>query len=182
MLGHGAGDVVGGVERRELLGDDDDDLAAEAAPEQGREAATDGVAEHVVDDDVVARGVEEARRAEGVDGPGDGAPAAADARVGPPGLDAVDTARGRRGERLRRALVALGPAVDHGLDEAPAQEGGGGVALGVAADVEHAPARQRQRRADVRGDGRLADAALAEEDDLLHARAPATGLACMPRG
>ena len=54
-----------------------------------------------------------------------------------------------------------------GLDEAAVDEAHRGVVLGVAADVEDLALLQGVDRAQVRRDGGLADAALAEDDDVI---------------
>ena len=164
-----AADVVGDVERLQVVAGDDDDLLAHVARDRQAEAAADHVAQEVEQHEVEAPVVEAElfQRLEAVD---DAAPAAAAADLGAAEFHRVDAvaleADVADGHRLAGQLL-LAAGLDDGRAGLAAEQQAGGVALRVAADQQHLLALLRHHVAQVGQREALADAALAVDGDDL---------------
>ena len=162
-------DIVGDVERLQVVRADDDDLLAHVAGDRQAEAAADHVAQEV-EQDVVEAPVVEAELFQELEAVDDAASAAAATDFGSAKLHGEDAAL-LEADVADLDFLAGGLLARRGLDDgragAAAEQERGGVALGIAADEQHALALLRHHVGEVGQREGLADAALAVDGDDL---------------
>ena len=166
---HRRADVVGDIERLQIVRADHDHLLAHVAGDGQAEAAADHVAEEV-EEHIVEAPLVEAQLLEQFEAVDDATSAAAPAHFRPAQLHGVNAIALKAdiadGDLLARELLLRG-----GLDDrwagASAKEQRGRVALGVAADQQHLLALLGHHVGEVGEGEALANAALAiDRDDL----------------
>ncbi len=159
-------DVVGRVQRHELLGGDQHHDVGVVLAQRDGEASAHDVAQDVVEHHVVAALVEpellELR--ERAQNP---ASCATDARLRSTDLDAVHAMTGGVDHVLQQASVEPSRLVrvEHRPDPPAAKQQTRRVVLRVATDLQHSTPFSREGRREVRGDHRLADSSLAVDRD-----------------
>ncbi len=166
---HRRADIVGDVQRLQVVGADHDDLLAHVAGDRQAEAAADHVAQEVEQHEVEIPLVE-AELLEQLEAVDDAASAAAapDFRTAEfHREDAVALEADIADLHFLAGFLLLRGSLDDGRAGLAAEQEGGGVALGVAADQQDLSARLRQHVGEVGEREALADAALAvDRNDL----------------
>ena len=162
-------DVVGDVERLQVVRADDDDFLAHVAGDRQTEAAADDVAEEV-EENVVEAPVVEAELLQGLEAVDDPSPAAAAAHLRSAelhGEDAVALEADIADGHLLAGVLLARRGVDDGRAGAAAEEERGGVALGVATDEEDLLALLGHHVTEIGQGEALADSALAVDGNDL---------------
>ena len=166
---HRRANIVGDVERLQIVRTDDDDFLAHVARDRQAEAAANDVAQKV-EQNVIEAPLVETELLQEFEAVDDAAPAAAAADFRAAELHRVD-AVALEADVADRDLLARELLLGRGLDDrragAPAKQQRRRVALRVAADQQHLLALLRHHVGEVGEREALADAALAvDRDDL----------------